>query len=208
MVDVNALHGELKTYVNDLAVKFIDNYLPAKPEITPDIYAHDVKAYCILAHAAFEEFIEGVALGLMDYATQRWQFQRRMSDVILALLCRHGEKLEIDNDETSTGIKPFDYLRPLVENAKTSFSKEIHKNHGVSILYLRNMLIPVAIEISQDLNQLNSLKQLSDGRGTYAHKGLVKSVMAPEDAKRYVKDVLALCDDVRTKAEFEIAKLA
>ena len=34
----------------------------------------------------------------------------------------------------------------------------------------------------------------------YAHKGRVPTVMAPEDAKQYVKDVLILCDDVKLKA--------
>jgi hypothetical protein len=32
-------------------------------------------------------------------------------------------------------------------------------------------------------------------------------VLAPEDAKRYVTDVLALCDDVRARAEEQIKKL-
>ncbi|MDF0676572.1 MAG: HEPN domain-containing protein [Nitrospira sp.] len=207
MVDVNALHGELTRYVGELAAKFVNQYIPANPETSPDTYAHDVKAYCILAHAAFEDFIEEVALSLTDYAAEQYRSQRKISDVTLALLCRYGAKLKIDDDETSIEIKPFDYLRNLVEEAKTSFSKEIHKNHGVSILYLRSLLIPVAIEITQDANQLNSLRKLSEGRGAYAHKARVRSVLAPEDAKRYVEDVLALCDDVRAKAVSEIARL-
>src|SRR5262245_53883539 len=123
VVDVDALHGELTTYVTDLASKFVDKYIPANPGNSPDTYAHDVKAYCILAHAAFEEFIEGVALGLTDYATEQWRSQRKVSDVILALLCWHGEKMKIDDDENSTAVKPFDYLRLLVESAKISFCK-------------------------------------------------------------------------------------
>jgi hypothetical protein len=208
MVDVNALHSELKAYVTELSKKFVDCYIPADPNASPDSYAHDVKAYCLLSHAAFEEFIEGVALGLTDYATQQWLSYRKVSDVIIALLCSHGGKIIIDEDENSPETKPFDYLRPLIDDAKASFSKAIHKNHGVSILYLRNLLIPVAIEITQDPNQLNSLKKLTEGRGNYAHKWREKTVFAPEDAKGYVQDVLALCDEVRAKAVDQIAKLA
>jgi len=207
MVDVNALHRELTSYVTELARKFVDGYIPADPNASPDAYAHDVKAYCILAHAAFEEFIEGVALGVTEYATNQWLLQRKVSDVIIALLCCHGAKIKIDDDENTSETKPFDYLRPVINDAKASFSKEIYGNHGVSILYLRSMLIPVAIEITQDANQLNSLKKLAEGRGNYAHKGRSKSVLAPEDAKRYVQDVLTLCNDVRTKALDNIAKL-
>lgn len=84
--------------------------------------------------------------------------------------------------------------------AKAAFSNHVFKNHGVSIFYLRNLLIPVAIEITQDANLLNSLRKLAEGRGDYAHKGRAKMVLAPEDAKRYVEDIPILCDDVRAKA--------
>lgn len=208
MVDVNALHSELKAYVAELGAKFVDRHIPADPNASPDSYVYDVKAYCILSHAAFEEFIERVALGLTDYATKQWMSHRKVSDVIIALLCSHGGKMKIDEDENSLETKPFDYLRPLIDEAKTSFSKTIHKNHGVSILYLRTLLIPVAIEITQDSNLLNSLKKLTEGRGNYAHKWREKTVFAPEDAKGYVQDVLALCDEVSAKALGKIAELA
>lgn len=208
MVDVDALHGELTSYVDELTKKFVGHYIPADPSVPPETYAHDVKAYCILSHAAFEEFIEGIALGVTDYATSQWLSRRKVSDVLVALLCCHGAKLKIDDNEASPERLHFDYLRPLIEGAKTTFSKEVHKNHGVSILYLRGLLTPVAIEISQNANQLNSLQKLAEGRGNYAHKGRVKTVLAPEDARRYVQDVLSLCDDVRAKALDKMAQLA
>ncbi len=145
---------------------------------------------------------------MADYATNQWLSQRKVSDVIIALLCWHGAKLKINEDDNAPETIPFDYLRPLIDNAKASFSKEVNRNHGVSILYLRSLLIPVAIEIPQDVNQLNSLKKLAEGRGDYAHKGRVKGVLAPEDAKRYVQDVLTLCNDVHAKALGKIAELA
>jgi hypothetical protein len=208
MLDVNALYEDLKAYIAELGGKFVDGYIPADPGSPPDTYSHDVKAYCILSHAAFEEFIEGIALGVIDYATNQWLSpQRKVTDVIIALLCWYGAKIKIDENENSPETKPFDYLRPLIDNAKATFSAEVSKNHGVSIVYLRNLLIPVAIEITQDVNQLNSLKKLAEGRGAYAHKGRGKSVLGPEDAKRYVHDVLTLCDGVRAKALVKITQL-
>jgi hypothetical protein len=76
----------------------------------------------------------------------------------------------------------------------------VNKNHGISILHLRNLLIPIAVEIKDDLNLLNSLQKLTEGRGHYADKGRVTTVLAPQDAKRYVQDVLFLCDDIKCKA--------
>ena len=98
----------------------------------------------------------------------------------------------------------FDYLRPLIDDAKEEFSRFVVKNHGVSLIYLRNLLTPAAIEVKPDPNLLNSLGKLAEGRGTYAHKGRVKTVLPPEDAKRYVEDVLVLCDDIRDQASTKL----
>jgi len=200
MADVNVLYTDLEKYIGELTAKFIDVYLPANPGTPPSAYTHEVMAYSVLCHAAFEEFIEEVVLAVADNAVSQWIMARKVTDTITALLCWHGAKLKIDQNENAQETKPFDYLRPLIEDAKAAFSGEVKRNHGVSILYLRGLLIPVAIEIKQDANLLNSLKQLADGRGNYAHKRRVKTVLAPEDAKRYVQDVLILCDDVRAKA--------
>jgi hypothetical protein len=144
--------------------------------------------------------METVVLTVASHAVDQWVNARKINDVIPAILSWHGATMKIDDDEKSPEQKPFDYLRPLILEAKASFSREVFKNHGVSILYLRNLLIPVAIEINPDPNLLNSLEKLADGRGSYAHKGKVKTVLAPEDAKKYVQDVLTICDDVRVKA--------
>jgi hypothetical protein len=200
MADIEQAYKDLFSYIKGLESKFVDPYLPADPSTPPSKYAHDVRAFCVLSHAAFEEFVETVVLTVAAHAVDQWVTARKVNDVIPALLVWHGAKLKIDDKEKNPETKPFDYLRPLIEEAKAAFSREVHKNHGISILYLRNLLIPVAIEIKQDANLLNSLSKLAEGRGDYAHRGRVKPVLAPEDSKRYVSDVLALCDDIRAAA--------
>ena len=200
MADINVLYGDLVAHVQELSAKFVDGYLPANPATLPSDYDLDVRAYCVLCHAAFEDFVEAVALTVASNAVDRWILARKINDVIPALLAWNGAKLKIDGDDTTPETKPFDYLRPLIEEAQSAFSRGVFNNHGVSILYLRDILIPVAIEIMQDVNVLNSLKKLAEGRGAYAHKGRVKTVYAPEDAKQYVEDVLKLCDDIKAKA--------
>jgi hypothetical protein len=202
--DIDVRFGELSGYVEELAEKFVNRFLPADPATSPDAYALDVRAYCMLAHAAFEEFIEAVASEVVERVANGWLLHRTVSDVLLTLLSWHGSTLKIDENEGSVETKNFDYLRPLINAAKAAFSNEIHNNHGISIIHLRNLLTPIAIDIKQDAGLLNSLKQLAEGRGLYAHHGKVKSVLAPEYAKNYVEDCLSLCDDIKTKA---IAKL-
>jgi hypothetical protein len=199
MADVNSLYNELVTHLEYLTKKFVDPFIPASPTSTPSDYEFDVRAYCVLSHAAFEDFVEAVVLRVASAAVNNWTIKRKVTDVIVSLVTRYGIKLKIEDDETAPERKPFDYLRPLISDAKAAFSRDVNKNHGISILHLRNLLIPVAIEIREDLNLLNSLQKLSEGRGHYAHKGRV-TTMAPEDAKRYVQDVLLLCDDIKSKA--------
>jgi hypothetical protein len=201
MTDMNSHYIELKDDVLRLEEKFINRYLPANPETNPAEYTLDVRAYCVLSHAAFEEFIETVALSVVTRAVEQWVISRTVNNVIPALLSCHAPKQNIQDFEKSDIFKPFDYLRPLIEQAKATFSKHVHDNHGVSLTYLRSLLLPAAIEITQDANLLNSLHKLAEGRGAYAHRGRVTTVLAPEDAKRYVQDVLKVCEDILSKSE-------
>lgn len=207
MADLNALYADLTSYITELDVKFVNRFLPANPATSPSDYEHDVRAYCVLCHAAFEDFIEKVAVDVASYAVNQWTVARKINDVIPALLVWHGAKMVISDDKKAPEKKPFDYLRPLINDANVAFSHHVFNNHGVSVLYLRSLLLPVAIEINSNVNLLNSLEKLVEGRGSYAHKGKIKTVLAPEDAQRYVKDVLAICEDVKKKAITSIAQL-
>jgi len=204
MTHFDSLYNTLEGYLARLDVKFVAGYIPADPSVLPAQYELDVRSYCVLSHAAFEDFVENVVLRVAADAVENWLYKRAASDVALTLLSWSGQRLLIDDDSTTSEILIFDRLRRMLEDAKSQFSIEVHNNHGVSKLYLRKMLAPVAIDLKSDANLLNSLARLSEGRGVYAHKGPVKSVMAPEDAKKYVSDVLVLCDDLRAKANKKI----
>ena len=86
-----------------------------------------MKAYCVLAHAAFEEFIEAIVIAVLDHSVERWIIERKADDVIIGLLCWYGPNLKIDDDENSAETKPFDYLRPIIIEAKVAFSRYVHQ---------------------------------------------------------------------------------
>ena len=56
------LDSDLQKQIDLISAEFVARYFPAKPEEGPDVYHQHVKAFCILAHAAFEEFVEQVSL--------------------------------------------------------------------------------------------------------------------------------------------------
>ena len=55
MSDFERLLKELKEYIQELYKTFIEPFIPTDLSTKPEVYAHHVKAYCILCHAAFEE---------------------------------------------------------------------------------------------------------------------------------------------------------
>lgn len=203
MQTVIELFGDLKRYIANLADKFINQYIPVNPEIGPEEYEYFVRAYCLLVHAAIEEYIEEVALKVMKKSIDGWINEKKIVDSLLTIVAYYGLQLKIDEGEDE--IKIFDYLRKLFDKAKKDFSNDVDKNHGIAIINLRHLLIPIGIDIKPDINLKNSINKLSSERGIYAHfqKGERKGPrkpLSPEDAKKYVEDCLSLCEDIKNKA--------
>jgi len=194
------LYKELKNYTELLDSRFLSLHL-ARRTIKPSEYEFDVKAYCILSHAAFEEYFEKLILEILNISVDR--FIRRRPDVNIGLITLIGTQtnIKIDLERGTSETSAFQYIKTNLEEAKRVFSAQIERNNGISIKDLRNLLIPVAINIKEDATWKNSLQQLSSERGSYAHKVGAKTILAPEDAKRYVQDCLLISKDVLVQAK-------
>lgn len=199
MSDFDKFYLQLKTHVARLEMKLIGGFL--KPSLTPSSdYDEFVKAYCILSHAAIEEYFEKTALRIMEKSLDDWLTYRKYHDSLFTLACCYKMELKIDLNEQTSETKIFDYLRPLLDDVKQKFSNYVRSNHGASVKYLRRLMIPVAIDIIDDPTLLNSLNQLAAQRGDYAHNQVIKKILSPEDARDYVNDTLKVCADIKDKA--------
>lgn len=203
MFSLTALQIELSDNILEIKKIFIQKYLPATPEHTPDVYQHDVKAYCILAHAIFEEFVETLSLEVMNHSTNEWLTKRSLSAALIALCLFYNSKLSIEEDEDKDQPRSFDALRESIDEAKRAHSLTIYNNHGFSLKYLRTILSPVAVDVTSNPKFTNSLRVLADARGSYAHKSAKSALfvdrakasrpMTPEKARDIVEDCLELC---------------
>jgi hypothetical protein len=198
MEDAETSFQELTKHIAALEEKFLREFLPMATA-KPHEYDLNVRAYCVLSHAALEEYIEKVALYVMTQSIDDFIATQKCRDTLLTLSTYYGLKLRVDEDESAHETKTYDYIRPLLEVVRDRFSKSIHFNQGVSIKYIRRLMSPVAIDIQQDANLKNSLMQLTKERGTFAHKRVATRILAPEDAKNYVDDCLKLCEDIKEK---------
>lgn len=211
MAALDDIQVELSGQLQLIRQEFIDRYLPARPEDGPDIYHQHVKAFCILAHAALEEFAEKVSLAMMKNAVDGWYANKTIGAPLAALLLYYNASIKPNTNEDEDQIRNFDLFRSAVEFVKQSHSRAVFDNHGFSLKYLRSILTPVAVDISSDPPLISSLKILADARGSYAHtsaaggfftdRNKAKHPMTPEKARDIVIDCHKLCEKILEDAK-------
>jgi len=189
----------LKVYIDELEKKFISEFLIPDLTIDAEVYELDVRAYCILSHAAFEHYFEEIAEKVMIKSMDNWLSPKKeINDSLLALAAYSEDRLKYDENKSEvSSVQIAEIFRLTKGRLSTKIRME---NHGISIEHLGKILLPVGLHIKQDINLRNSLNQLVRQRGLYAHQGRVRNILSPEVAKTYVKDCLLLCDDLRKKA--------
>lgn len=206
------IDSELQSEIEKLSEKFINNWLPADPiEHTPDKFQYDVKSFCILAHAAFEEYIEKISVELSSKIKAEW-LQKKISRSALCLVMTYDKcEIVIEQDEDKDQTRVFDQIRLNFANAVTEHSKAIFNNHGFSKKYLRTLLTPVGIDVPDDIKLMNSLSDLANARGSFAHSrsndAIVSKInrpLVPEDAAKIVNDCFELCMQIKKAAQLEL----
>jgi hypothetical protein len=203
MPPLDDLDGELDRQIKLIYTEFISHYFPANPDDGPDSYHHHVKAYCLLAHAAFEEFVEQLSLEVMKFSIKQWYEKRTISPPLLSLCLFYRPAIGYEENEDTEQLRNFDQVRSVTDSVNKDHSKAIFENHGFSLKYLRSILTPVAIDIPNDPSLYSSLRTLADARGSYAHTSAKSGFftdtkrathpMTPEKARDVVNDCLALC---------------
>src|SRR5215467_5820992 len=96
MSDFDDLYTNLQNHVAALEAKFLAGLL-ATPTVMPD--EDFVKAYCILCHAAIEEFFEEVASKVMNKCLDDWTTSRKYRDTLVTLTTYYKLHLDVDDDE-------------------------------------------------------------------------------------------------------------
>lgn len=211
MADIDKLFLDMEGYVNNLETTYLSKYIADKTS-SPKDYDNDVKSFCILSHAALEEFSETVAITVMDITVHNFVYHHKITEPLVSLLHfkSNGDAYlsKTEEDDKIEILTSYDYIRARLDEIKGRFSKEVFNNHGASLKYLKQLLMPVSIDIPNDPTLLNSLKLLAKERGSYAHKflekGSVKKSIAPEDAKTIVSDCLKLCNEIKEKAKLKV----
>jgi hypothetical protein len=221
MEKFNELYEKLENSLKELFNQFIEPFVLeiSKQEykdkdVDENEYKLNVQAYIVLSHAAFENYFEEISLELMKKAFGEWDLNKKISDVLLMQICyflsyREGEErvmnLEIKKGNNKTDLAKITqyshHIDNLKDKAEAFFYKQIKENHGISLDYLLHIFIPVAININQDSDMMNSLKKLKESRGEMAHKNSLSltKIPTPTEIFNHVCNCLELCKDIKTQ---------
>lgn len=198
MVNIQDSLSELELYLIELEYKYIDTHVD--PLEKPEAYKLDVRSYCVLSHAAFEEFVENVCICTLDEIMCKFSNTQRISYSTLCLLHFNGSSKTIDDWDNNNRV--YDYLLNQLGNIKRDFSNYImSQNHGVGLKYLKKLLVPLGLYTPLDVKHSAALDNLTQWRGSYAHTSHrnIRS-LAPEDARSCVRDVYEIMLELANKA--------
>ena len=190
---------ELKKYVAELERHFLQAYLSSQPLGQPtrsEILG--VGAYVVLAHGAFENFIEGIALWLVDRIETQWKLRKRANRCTSSLLLFQSAA-ELDGDKHVT---TYDNLRVALESAKTIHSKAVRDNNGITLSHVRELFYPLGVDVPNDLTLTASLEKLVSMRHEWAHQYRygAKVARSARDAKIAVDDCLIFANRLSSEA--------
>lgn len=193
-------YNALENHILELIIRYIDPHM--NPMERPEDYNLDVHSFCILCHAAFEEFLEDVTLYSVEKIESEFHSRPRKFSYATLCLLHFDEKSMPLTDEKKWGQKLNEYINNRINDRKSELSKYAKTdNHGIDIKYLRRLLMPVGIDVPDAPTEISSLTTLKNVRGAYAHSyDRNKKPIAPEDAQRVVYDVLTMIDRIKKKA--------
>jgi len=165
----------------------------------------DIRAYCVLGHAAIEEFFESIAMAVFNNAIDLWT-RKSVSWPLLALALYHGyyeprkeEKLSLKREAKVT------FMHSAVAKLKEYYPNQIHQNHGARLDHLINIFNPIGIEIP-DKPFIGSLESFASWRGDFAHKGMTaQRISSATSVHNSIQDILILCFELKDAAKQVVA---
>jgi hypothetical protein len=146
------------------------------PVYRPAEYAR-ARAFVVLSHAVIEDYLEGMALEVVDKCVRAFGADSRPRTSLLALLS-YGTRADVPS-AFSGG--PWG-VRTLLTDSRQVLRGWTEANNGVTAKDVLRLLLPVGVKES-DMGSvwLQSMDDLGSLRGRVAHKGNPPGAHAPVD---------------------------
>lgn len=208
-MDIEAVSNDAKKRLDDLKVHFMNKHL-ANPLVSPEEMELDAESYCVLCHAALEDYAEQISLFFIDKIEDKLSNHQEFSWGTLCALHNIDAENYDKNFEEESNIIPFvvshdifSYMLDKIKKAKTDRSRYAKLlNHGVDVKYLYKLFVPMGLDIPREIKLLESLHKLANYRGGCAHtKGqAIAQQSSPKDLVDIVDDTYSLLSRIKDQA--------
>lgn len=131
-----------------------------------------VQSYILLAHAAFEQYIEGLVLLVSREAHSQLKNNDRVCRAMLSLVTSEA-MLQVDVDVARRKIKSAltSDLLGFATSAVANLTRDIEANHGITTANQRKLLLQIGVDPEAvDLTVSAALNAFGTKRGSIAHK--------------------------------------
>jgi hypothetical protein len=176
----------LRRYLTELETHFLGRHLSPATLAPPDrAEILDVGAYVVLAHGAMENFIEGLALWVLNRLVSNWTTSQRATRCTASILLYQ----EPGRIEAAT---VYDNIRDALTVANKSLSHAIQENNGISPRHLKSLFHPLGVNVPDDPVLAGSLDMVVAMRHHWAHQYRYGATVAKsaQDARTAVADCL------------------
>lgn len=136
-----------------------------------------VQSYVLLAHAAFEQYIEEIVTLISREAHSQLKKENRVCRAMLSLVASEAMQ-QVDDDIARRKIRASmaSDLLGFASSAVSNLTLDIQANHGVTTADQKKLLLQIGVDPEQvDLNVSAALNAFGTKRGSIAHKVKMKT---------------------------------
>ncbi|QMI06350.1 MULTISPECIES: HEPN domain-containing protein [Enterobacteriaceae] len=192
--------NDLSKTKDDLERKFLAPYFN-DPLVEPETFKLDVKSYCVLLHAAIEDFIEGVVLSVYKAShdlfledgviTIPFMYSLHLSGVLERRLSEIADDdVEISKGEVLYPVSPIEYFLNSNYTCEPFIHSMLTSNHGISRKYIKKIVMVLGIHVDFSDVMYSDWKSIAEYRGAYAHSDIsyidktkAKKPLSPEKCR-------------------------
>lgn len=190
---------QLQGYLTQVDTRFMQPFSQAYEEdmsLNLLEFEFEIKTYCILTHAAFEEYFEQISKLIANSIYLSWMENKKVTKLTVIFI--HNNNINFSaRKETIVD----NYIKGLLAQAKNKFETLVKSNHGLTEKHLLDLFGAVGIEIVSYTNALNSIVQLSKARNEFAHNSTrTQTLFEPSEYRKWVTECIQLCDAIRKQA--------
>lgn len=150
-----------------------------------------VQSFVVLAHAAFEDYLEDLSRACSDSAIDRINTAGTITRTLVCMIASEVVA-QIDEDTPRKKIKAdvASDLQQFANCAKVNHVQSIKDNNGIRTANLKHILTPIGVDAEEcDLPTANALNAFGVKRGSIAHSFVIQTAETKSSVQGEVETI-------------------